>query len=93
MFIGHHVTYFPDKASCLNIESVGLGIAGLLDTHNNWVEHLPVIRNAGFEVVVVGSRQILILHARAQVKQVVCAVPTSAGGSGSSVYYPESHES
>ena len=34
MFIGHHVTYFPDEASCLNIESVGLGIAGLLDAHD-----------------------------------------------------------
>ncbi len=48
-----------------------------------------MIRNAGVEVVVVGSRQILILHARVQVKQVVSVVPTSAGGSDSSVY-PES---
>ena len=92
MFIGHHVTYFPDEASCLNIESVGLGIAGLLDAHDNWAAQFPMIRSAGFEVVLVGSRQILILHARVQVKQVVCVVPTSAGGSDSSVY-PESQGS
>ena len=35
MFFGHHVTNFPNAASCLNIESVGLGIAGLLDAHDN----------------------------------------------------------
>ena len=35
MFFGHHVTYFPNAASCVNIESVGLGIAGLLDAHDN----------------------------------------------------------
>ncbi len=35
MFFGHHVTYFPNAASCVNIESVGLGIAGLLDAHEN----------------------------------------------------------
>ena len=51
-----------------------------------------MIRSAGFEVEVVRNRQILILHARVQVKQVVCVVPTSAGGSDSNVY-PESHGS
>ena len=35
LFFGHHVTYFPNAASCVNIESVGLGIAGLLDAHDN----------------------------------------------------------
>jgi hypothetical protein len=51
-----------------------------------------VIRNVGFEVEVVQNRQILILHARVQAKQVVSAVPTSTGGSDSSVY-TESHGS
>ena len=36
MFFGHHVTYFANAASCVNIESGGLGIAGLLDAHENW---------------------------------------------------------
>ena len=35
MFFGHHVTHFPNAASCVNIESVGLCIAGLLDAHEN----------------------------------------------------------
>ena len=35
MFFGHHVTYFPDESSCVSIESVSLGIAGLLDAHDN----------------------------------------------------------
>lgn len=86
MFFGHHVTYFPDAASCVNIESVGLGIAGLLDAYDNWAAQSPVIRSAGFEVEVVENRQILNLHARVQAKQVVSAVPTSTGGSDSSVY-------
>ena len=92
MFFGHHVTYFPNAASCLNIESVGLGIAGLLDAHANWAAQFPVIRSAGFEVEVVENRQILILHARVQAKQDVSAIPISAGGSDSSVY-TESHGS
>jgi hypothetical protein len=92
MFFGHHVTYFPDDASCVNIESVGIGIAGLLDAHDNWEAQFPVIRSAGFQVEVVGSRQILILHARVQAKQVVSFIPTSGGGSDSSVY-TESHGS
>jgi hypothetical protein len=86
MFLGHHVTYFPDAASCVNNENVGLGIAGLLDAHDNLATQSPVILSAGFEVEVVGSRQILILHARVQASQVVSCVPTSAGGSDSSVY-------
>ena len=85
MFFGHHVTYFPNAASCVNIESVGLGIAGLLDAHENRAAQTPVIRNGGFEVNVVEDRKILILHARVQAKQVVSAVTTSAGGSDSSV--------
>ena len=36
MFFGHHVIHFPNATSCVNIESVGLGIAGLLDAHDNW---------------------------------------------------------
>ncbi len=68
MFIAHYVTYYPDEASCLNIEIVGLGIAGLLDAHDNWPARSPVIRIAGFEVEVVGNRQFLILHARVQAK-------------------------
>ncbi len=51
-----------------------------------------MIRSVSFEVEVVENRLLLILHARVQAKQVVCAVPTSAGGSDWSVY-PESHES
>jgi hypothetical protein len=86
MFLGHHVTYFPDEASCLNIESVGLGIPGLLDAHDNWAAQSPLILSAGFEVEVVGSRQILILHARVQAKQVVSVAPTIAGGSDSTVF-------
>ena len=82
--------YLPDEASCVNIESVGLGIAGLLDTRDKWAAQSPVILIAGFEVKVVGSRQFLILNARVQAKQVVSVVPTSAGGSDSSVY-TESH--
>jgi hypothetical protein len=35
MFFGHNVTYFPSAASYVNIESVSLGIAGLLDAHEN----------------------------------------------------------
>ena len=92
MFFGHHVTYFPNAASCLNIDSVGLGIAGLLDAHANWAAQFPAIRSAGFEVEVVENRQILILHARVQAKQDVYAIPISAGGSDSSVY-TESHGS
>ncbi len=80
MFFGYHVTYFPDEASCVNIESVGIGIAGLLDAHDNWKAQTPVILSAGFQVEVVGNRQILILHARVQAKQVVSVIPTSAGG-------------
>ena len=34
-FFGHHVTYFLNAVSCVNIESVGLGIAMLLDAHDN----------------------------------------------------------
>jgi hypothetical protein len=45
-----------------------------------------------FEVEVVGSRQIFILHARVQAKQIVSIVPTRARGSDSSVY-TESHGS
>ncbi len=45
-----------------------------------------MIRSVGFEVEVVKNRQILILHARVQAMQVVSVVPTSAGGSDSSVY-------
>lgn len=86
MFIGHTVTYFPDAASCVKIESVGLGIGGLLDAHDNWAAQSPVIRSAGFEVEVVGSRQILILHARVQAKLDASTDVTSAGGSESSVY-------
>jgi hypothetical protein len=92
MFFGHNVTYFPDEASCVNIESVGLGIAGLLDAHANWEAQSPVILSASFQVEVDGSRQILILHARVQAKQAVSVIPTSAGGSDSSVY-TESHGS
>jgi hypothetical protein len=66
VFIGHNVTYFPDVASSVNIESVGLSIGGLLDAHDNWATQWPVIRSAGFGVEVVGSRHILILHARVQ---------------------------
>ena len=51
-----------------------------------------MIRSASFEVKVVENRQILILHARVQLKQVVSDVTTSAGGSDSSVY-TESHGS
>ena len=51
-----------------------------------------MIRSARFEVEVVENRQLLILHARVQVKQVVYVVPTSAGGSDTSVY-TESHGS
>ena len=51
-----------------------------------------MIRVVGFGVEVVDNPQILILHARAQAKQVVSDVPTSAGGSDSSVY-TESHGS
>ena len=35
MFFGHHATYFPYDASCVNIESVGLGIATLFDAHDH----------------------------------------------------------
>jgi hypothetical protein len=45
-----------------------------------------VILSAGSQVKVTGSRQILILHARVQAMQVVFVIPTSAGGSDSSVY-------
>jgi hypothetical protein len=41
MFFGHHVTYFPIAVICVNIESVGLGIAGLLDVHDNWAVQTP----------------------------------------------------
>ncbi len=51
-----------------------------------------MILNVGFQVEVVGNRQNLILHARAQAKQVVSVIPTSAGGSDSSIY-TESHGS
>ena len=57
-----------------------------------WAAQSPVIRSACFEVEVVENRQILILHARVQAKQVVSVVTTSAGGSDSSVY-TESHGS
>ena len=90
MFFGHHVTYFPNAASCVNIERVGLGIAGLIDSHDNWAAQSPVIRSVGSEGEVVENRQIIILHARLQAKQVVSVVPTSVGGSDSSVY-TESH--
>ncbi len=45
-----------------------------------------MIRNACFKIEVVGSRQILILHSRVQVKQVFSTVPTNAGGSDSIVH-------
>ena len=51
-----------------------------------------MIRSACFEVEVLDNRQIRILHASVQAKQVVSVVPTSAGGSKSSVY-TESHGS
>ncbi len=35
MFFGYYVTYFSDEASCVSIESVGIGIAGLLDAHDS----------------------------------------------------------
>ncbi len=92
MFFGHHVTYFPNAVSCVNIESIALGIAGQLDAHDNWAAYSPVIRNVGFEVEVVDNRQILILHARVQAKQVVSVVPTSACGLDSSIY-AETHGS
>jgi hypothetical protein len=65
---------------------VGLGIAWLLDAHANLAPPWPVIRNDGFGVEVVGSRHILILHARFQAKQVFSTGVTSAGGSNSNVY-------
>ena len=86
MFIGHNVTYFPDVASSVNIESVGPSIGGLLDAHDNWATQWPVIRSAGFGLEVVGSRHILIFHARVQALQVVSTGVTSAGGSDSSVF-------
>ena len=87
MFIGHNVTYFPDVASSVNLESVGLNIGGLLDAHDNWATQWPVIRIAGFGVEVVGSRHILILHARVQAQQAVVSTGvTSVGGSDSSVF-------
>jgi hypothetical protein len=66
VFIGHNVTYFLDVASSVNIESVGLNIGGLPDAHDYWATQWLVIRSAGFGVEVVGSRHILILHARFQ---------------------------
>ena len=74
MFFGRHVTYFPNAATSANIASVGLGIAGLLDAHDNWAAQSPVIRNVDFEVEVVENRQILVLHARVQAKRVVSDV-------------------
>ena len=51
-----------------------------------------MIRSVGFKVEVVDNRQIIVLHARVQAKQVVSTLPTNAGGSCSSVY-TESHGS
>ena len=62
MFICHNVTYFLDADSSVNLESVGLSIGGLLDAHEIWATHGPVIRSAGFGVEVVGCRHILILY-------------------------------
>ena len=62
MFSGHNVTYFLDVDSSVKLECVGLSIGGLLDAHENWATHGPVIRSAGFGVEVVGCRHILILH-------------------------------
>ena len=47
---------------------------------------MPVIRSAGFGVEVVGSRHILILHARVQSQLLIFTGVTSAGGSDSSVF-------
>ncbi len=80
MFNGHHVTNFPDAASCDNNEIVGIGIAKLQDAHENWTTQSPVMRNASFEVKVVVSRQIIVLHARVQEMQVFSIFPTNAGG-------------
>ncbi len=59
MVFGHHVTYFSNAASCVNIESVvGLGIAELLDAYDNGAAQSPVIRKASFEVEAVDNRQV-----------------------------------
>jgi hypothetical protein len=81
MFIGHNVTYFPNVANSINIGSVGLIIGELLDAHDRWATQWPVIRSAGFGAEVVGSRHILILHARVQAQKVFSTGVTSAGGS------------
>ena len=90
MFIGHNVTYFPDVASSVNIESVGFNIGVPLDAHDNWAMQWPGICIAGFGVEVVGSRHILILHARVQAHLVISTGVTCGGGSDSSVFIESS---
>ena len=79
------MTYFLDAMSYINNEIVGISIAGLQDAHDTWAAQSPLLRDVGFEVEVVGSRHILVFHARVKVRQVF-SIPTSTGGSDSIVH-------